>query len=195
MSVTVGVLFSLGIILLRGPLTSSSGAPPRPRSWPTYCTGIGRSNSGLKNRLPRIAKMIGASAAKCQAASKPCRDSRASGRHCMACSGSQSHRPSWRVSARFHRDGRDENNGDAMTSGDQPVLQIQAAQPRHLHIGDEARCVVDLLGIEKFLGGAKRGSVIAQRSHERFQSPHARLHRHRQSQSSIRLRVCLRVAN
>ena len=55
-----------------------------------------------------------------------------------------------------------------MTSGDQPVLQLNAAQSRHLHIGDETRCVIDLLGFEKFLGRAKRRSVIAQRSHEEF---------------------------
>ena len=55
-----------------------------------------------------------------------------------------------------------------MASGDQPVLQINAAQPRHLHIGNEARCVVDLLRVEKFLGRAKRGSVVAQRSNEHF---------------------------
>ena len=88
----------------------------------------------------------------------------------------------------------DENNGDAMTAGDQPVLQIQAAQPRHLHIGDEARCVVDLLGVEKCLRGAKRRSAVPKIARALL-APHARLHRHRQSQSSIRLRVCLRVAN
>ena len=63
---------------------------------------------------------------------------------------------------------RDENDGDAMTSGDQPMLQVNAAQARHLQIGDQARCVVDFRGFEKFVGRAKRGSVVAQRSHERF---------------------------
>src|SRR4029077_12651702 len=38
-----------------------------------------------------------------------------------------------------------ENNGDAVTSGDKAVLQVKATQPWHLHIGDKARCVVDLL--------------------------------------------------
>ena len=56
-----------------------------------------------------------------------------------------------------------------MTSGDKVVLQVKAAQPRHLHIGDKARCVVNLLGFEKFVGRGKRGNVVvAQRSHERF---------------------------
>jgi hypothetical protein len=41
---------------------------------------------------------------------------------------------------------RDENDGNAVTLGDQPVLQIKAAQTRHLQIGDEARHVTDLLG-------------------------------------------------
>ena len=57
---------------------------------------------------------------------------------------------------------------DAMTSGDKAVLQVKAAQPGHLYPGDKARCVVDLLGFEKIIGRAKRGSVVAQRSHERF---------------------------
>src|SRR6478735_1476896 len=51
----------------------------------------------------------------------------------------------------FIRIGRDENYWDAMTSGDQPVLQVNAAQSRHMLIGDEARCVVDLFGFEKFI--------------------------------------------
>jgi hypothetical protein len=58
--------------------------------------------------------------------------------------------------------------GYAVTSGDKVVLQVKAAQPRHLHIGDKARCVVNLLGFKKIIGRAKRGSVVAQRSHERF---------------------------
>ena len=44
----------------------TSGAAMCPRSGQfisplrsSYCTGTGRSNSGLKNRLPRAAKMIG----------------------------------------------------------------------------------------------------------------------------------------
>ena len=48
------------------------------------------------------------------------------------------------------------------------VLQINAAQSRHLHIGDKARCVVNLLGFKKIIGRGKRGSSVAQRSHERF---------------------------
>jgi hypothetical protein len=55
-----------------------------------------------------------------------------------------------------------------MTSGDKAVLQVNAAQPRHLHIGDKARCVVNLLGFKKIIGRGKRGSVLTQRSHERF---------------------------
>jgi hypothetical protein len=47
-------------------------------------------------------------------------------------------------------------------------LQVKAAQPRHLHIGDKARCVVNLLGFKKIISRGKRGSVVAQRSHERF---------------------------
>ena len=35
-----------------------------------------------------------------------------------------------------------------MTSGDKAVLQVKAAQPGHLHPGDKARCVVDLLGLK-----------------------------------------------
>ena len=62
----------------------------------------------------------------------------------------------------------DENNGEAMTRGDQPVLQIKAAQARHIQIGDEARYLADLLGVEKFLGRAKRGNVLAKRLHETF---------------------------
>jgi len=45
------------------------------------------------------------------------------------------------------------NNGDAVTSGNQPVLQVQAAQSWHMHIGDETACVADLIGFEKLLGG------------------------------------------
>ena len=55
-----------------------------------------------------------------------------------------------------------------MASGDQLVLQVKTAQSRHLHIGDEARCVAELLGIEKFDGGAKRGNAVAERSQETF---------------------------
>ena len=79
---------------------------------------------------------------------------------------------------------RDENNGNAMTSGDQVVLQINPTQSRHLHIGDQTRCVVDMIGVEKFVGRAKCGGVVAQRSYEPFVRLRARLHRHRRSQSS-----------
>src|SRR5438552_1844839 len=61
-----------------------------------------------------------------------------------------------------------ENNGYAVTSGDKAVLQVNAVQPRHLHIGDKARCVVNLLGFEKFIGRAKCGSVVVERLHELF---------------------------
>jgi hypothetical protein len=30
-------------------------------------------------------------------------------------------------------------------------LQVNAAQPRHLHIGDKARCVVNPLGFKKII--------------------------------------------
>ena len=53
----------------------------------------------------------------------------------------------------------DENNGQAMTCGDEPVLQVKAAQARHMQIGDEARSSADLLRFEKFLGRAKRGTL------------------------------------
>ena len=36
--------------------------------------------------------------------------------------------------------GGEENNWEAMTLGDQPLLQVKAAQSRHMQIGDEARC-------------------------------------------------------
>jgi hypothetical protein len=62
----------------------------------------------------------------------------------------------------------DENDGDAVTAGDQPVLQVDAAQSRHSQIAYEARYVVDLVGFEKFVGRGKRGSLVAQRAHERF---------------------------
>ena len=61
-----------------------------------------------------------------------------------------------------------ENNGYAVTSGDKAVLQVNAVQPRHLHIGDKARCVVNLLGFEKFIARAKCGSVVVERLHELF---------------------------
>ena len=53
----------------------------------------------------------------------------------------------------FIRIGRDENNGDAMTVGDQPILQLNSIQSRHVQVGDKARRVVDLLRFEKFVGG------------------------------------------
>jgi hypothetical protein len=59
-----------------------------------------------------------------------------------------------------------ENNGYAVTSGDKAVLQVNAAQSRNLHIGDKARCVVNLLRFEKFIGRAKCGSVVVQRLNE-----------------------------
>jgi len=62
----------------------------------------------------------------------------------------------------------DENDGDAVAPGDQPVLQVDATQSRHSQIADEARYVVDLIGFEKFVGRGKRGSAVAQRAHERF---------------------------
>jgi hypothetical protein len=48
------------------------------------------------------------------------------------------------------------------------VLQVNAAQSRHLHIAYDARCAADLPGFEKFVGRGKRGSVVAERLHERF---------------------------
>jgi hypothetical protein len=41
--------------------------------------------------------------------------------------------------------------GYAVTSGDEAVMQVNAVQPRHLHIGDNARCVAKLLGFKKFI--------------------------------------------
>src|SRR3954467_9793789 len=62
---------------------------------------------------------------------------------------------------------RDKNDGYAMPLGDETVLQIKPAQAWHVQISDETRCVVLLLGLEKFLCRTKRGSAVAQRSHER----------------------------
>ena len=55
---------------------------------------------------------------------------------------------------------RQENDGNAMTMGDEPILQIKAAQARHMQIGDQARCAADLLIVEKCFGGAKGGSRV-----------------------------------
>jgi len=62
----------------------------------------------------------------------------------------------------------DKNDGDAVTVGDHTVLQVKAAQAWHLHIGDETRCIAQVLKLKKFLCRTKRGSVVAQRSHEHF---------------------------
>jgi len=40
----------------------------------------------------------------------------------------------------FIRIGGEENNWEAMTLCDQLLLQVKAAQSRHMQIGDEARC-------------------------------------------------------
>ena len=61
---------------------------------------------------------------------------------------------------------RDENDRYAVTLGDKVVLQVKAGQTRHPHIGDEARCVVNLLRFKKFIGRGNRGSAVAQSSHE-----------------------------
>ena len=69
----------------------------------------------------------------------------------------------------FVRIASDENYGNSVTSGDQAVLQVKAAQPRHLHIGNEARGVGDLLRLENYLGmlivllsfGSPSGGLIA----------------------------------
>ena len=55
---------------------------------------------------------------------------------------------------------RQENDGNAMTMGDEPILQIKGAQARHMQIGDQARCAADLLIVEKCFGGAKGGSRV-----------------------------------
>ena len=58
------------------------------------------------------------------------------------------------------------NDRYAVTPGDKVVLQVNAGQSRHLHIGDKARCVVNLLGFKKFVGRGKRGNAVAESAHE-----------------------------
>jgi hypothetical protein len=45
------------------------------------------------------------------------------------------------------------------------MLQVGAAQARHLHVRDQARCALDEVRIEEFFSGGKCGGVIAERSH------------------------------
>src|SRR4029077_18152018 len=69
----------------------------------------------------------------------------------------------------------DKNDGNAMPVGDETVLQVDTGQARHLHIGDETRCIVQLLGLEKFLCRTERAGVVAQRSEEFLQGFACRL--------------------
>ena len=55
-----------------------------------------------------------------------------------------------------------ENDRDAMSFRDQPLLQIQPAHSRHLHIGDQARCAAYLPGFQKCLGGVERSNAVTQ---------------------------------
>jgi hypothetical protein len=46
------------------------------------------------------------------------------------------------------------------------MLEVGAAQARHLHVGDQARRALYEVGIQEFFGGRKSGGVIAERSHK-----------------------------
>ena len=53
-----------------------------------------------------------------------------------------------------------------MTVGNQPVLQLHPTEPGHLQVRDEARRVVQALGIKKLFGRGKRGREVAERAHQ-----------------------------
>ena len=61
---------------------------------------------------------------------------------------------------------RHENDRYAVTLGNKVVLQVKASQPRHPHIADKARCVVNLIRLKKFIGRGKRGNAVAESAHE-----------------------------
>lgn len=52
----------------------------------------------------------------------------------------------------FGGKGRDENEGQPVSAGLQVGLQFEAAHRRHLDIRDHARGVIQLRGVQKFLG-------------------------------------------
>jgi hypothetical protein len=60
--------------------------------------------------------------------------------------------PALMARARMPWIGRDENNRHAMAAGNQPILQLDTGQSRHLQVRDQARRVVHPLGSEKFVG-------------------------------------------
>ena len=56
----------------------------------------------------------------------------------------------------------DENNRHIVAIRDQAFLQLDPAQSRHMQVGDQTRCIVQSLGLEKLFGGSKRGNVVTQ---------------------------------
>jgi len=59
-----------------------------------------------------------------------------------------------------------EYHWDAVTVGNQPILQLDPAQAGHLHIGDQTGRGRHLPRFEEFLGGTKGQSLVAERSDE-----------------------------
>jgi len=64
------------------------------------------------------------------------------------------------------REGRDENDRRAASLGEQTALQLNAADAGHLHVGDHARRIADVCGLQEFFGRCKRMDGEAERPHQ-----------------------------
>jgi len=67
----------------------------------------------------------------------------------------------------FHR-GCYENHRRSVAPRYQKALQLNPAQTRHLHVGDQARGVIDLIRLQKLLRRRKRHRAVAEGSQKRF---------------------------
>ena len=63
---------------------------------------------------------------------------------------------------------RDEDDRRTVSRGRQPVLQLDAAQTGHLHVGDQAGCVGDVLRTQEFLGRRECRSRVTKRPYKPF---------------------------
>ena len=72
-----------------------------------------------------------------------------------------------RLSARPHfGESRNEYDRQAMTLRDQPILQFYSGHTGHLHVGNQAVCIRNMVRFQECFGGVKRGCSITKRSNE-----------------------------